>query len=259
VAGLIETTAHVRGFPVDLVRSARTTGRPIVLLHGCGGSHRSLLPLAEALADLDVLLPALPGRAGSSGPPLSSVEDMAAWVIELVASTSASSFAVGGHSLGGAIALEVALRTKVDGVILLASGARLRVHPDTIAAMRRATETGVLADVSRTFHPETSPDVLAREAEARARTSPETTLSDWLACDGFDRLTEVSRIAAPVLAIAGADDPLTPPKYARFVAERVGRGSAAIVEGASHMLPVERPSEVASHVRAFVARELTAR
>ena len=80
------------------------------------------------------------------------------------------------------------------------------------------------------------------------------TLRDFRACDAFDASERLAALPVPLLAIAGASDALTPPKFAHFLADRVPVGSARIVDGAGHFAMVERPEETSALIRAFVAR-----
>lgn len=255
MAWLSERQVEVGGRRVALLRGGE--GAPLVLLHGAGCNHRSLAPLGEALRAADVILPSLPGRAGSDGPPLATVEAMAAWVDALTRALGVERFFLAGHSLGGATAMELALGSeRVLGVALVATGARLRVHPATLAAIEEAAARGEVVEVPAAYHPQTPASARRREAEAKALTPPASALADWRAVHAFDRLGDVERIAAAALVLGGEDDPLTPPRYARYLAERIPGGRLALVAGASHMLPIERPDEVARLLDAFLGARL---
>ena len=69
------------------------------------------------------------------------------------------------------------------------------------------------------------------------------TIRDFRACDAFNASERLADLPVPLLAIVGASDALTPPKFAQFLADRVPEGSARIVEGAGHFAMVERPEE----------------
>jgi 3-oxoadipate enol-lactonase len=80
-----------------------------------------------------------------------------------------------------------------------------------------------------------------------------TSLADWLAADAFDRLHALDTIDAPTLILAGADDPLTPPKYAQHLAAKLRGARVELVPGAGHMLPLDQAERIAPRVRDFVA------
>jgi pyruvate dehydrogenase E2 component (dihydrolipoamide acetyltransferase) len=90
---------------------------PLVLLHGFGTDHRSWKPLVEALPDkVSVLAFDLPGHGRSRHCSAISVGDMAEQLLQRLDQSGVGEFHLLGHSLGGAVGIELARR----------SGARLR-------------------------------------------------------------------------------------------------------------------------------------
>ena len=61
-----------------------------------------------------------------------------------------------------------------------------------------------------------------------------------LSHDSRDRL---SRITAPTRIIVGVEDTLTPPRYSRFLAERIPGADVTEVPNAAHLLSLETPDE----------------
>ncbi len=192
----------------------------IVLLHPAQGDHRAFDDVLPFLAGRDVVVPCLPGRPGSDGPHPVTAERAAAWVLACLAELGVARAVVAGHSVGGAIAIELALACARGGGValslvglgLVATGARLRVGPDIL----------------------------------RANEGDETALADWRMCDGFDRLADIGAIHVPTVVVSGSDDPLTPPKYAAFLRDRIAGARLVSLDGAGHYLPSERPADVAA-------------
>jgi pimeloyl-ACP methyl ester carboxylesterase len=56
-------------------------------------------------------------------------------------------------------------------------------------------------------------------------------------------LRALDALDVPVTVIAGERDRLTHPRYAKEIARRLG-AELHVLEGAGHMLPLERPDEV---------------
>ncbi|MBX5465502.1 MAG: alpha/beta fold hydrolase, partial [Clostridia bacterium] len=75
---------------------------------------------------------------------------------------------------------------------------------------------------------------------------------DLLACDRFDRRAEVAAIRLPTLVLQGGEDPLTPPRYGRFLAETIPGARLELVEGAGHFLQLEAPEACARAILAAV-------
>jgi pimeloyl-ACP methyl ester carboxylesterase len=226
-------------------------GPPLLLIHGAGANAAVWDPLARELSSFDVVAPHLPGRCGSEGPPLDRAEDAAAWIDALLRELGCADVIALGHSWGGAIALELALGSpNVRGAVLIASGARLRVHPSIFEGAQRAIESGEPMSVAFAF---VSPENAAAYDLAASSTPPIATLADWRGCDAFDRMDALERVRVPVLVATGAADVLTPPKYQRFLAERLPRAQLALIEGAGHMLPWEQPAAFTHLVRAWAS------
>ncbi len=77
-------------------------------------------------------------------------------------------------------------------------------------------------------------------------------LNDLEACDRFDVIDRLSEIAMPTLAICGAEDLMTPPKYSRFLADRIAGARAQIIPGGTHMVFLEKPDEVNRSIQRFL-------
>jgi pimeloyl-ACP methyl ester carboxylesterase len=101
-------------------------GPPILLVHGLGGSALNWVAVAPALAGRSrVLVPDLPGHGGSDpAPGLSSLEPFADALAGLLEHEGAAPAPVVGHSLGGLVALRLAvLRPELVAGILLCAAA----------------------------------------------------------------------------------------------------------------------------------------
>lgn len=235
----------------------------VVLLHGAGGNRDSLAPLGDALADrgLAVVAVSMPGRPGSDPDPVDSIGAAAAWLAAVLHEVAPDGTVLLGHSMGGGIAIETALATpaRLDGLVLVATGARLRVHPDILAGAEAAVEAGDhLAEMSAAaLRPDGPPAARSHVLTVHALTPGPTALADWRATDAFDRLHDVGDLDLPVLAVAGEVDRLTPPKYAEHVAEHAPSVELVVIPGAGHWLPVEEAAPVADVVAAFVRRLAT--
>ena len=56
----------------------------------------------------------------------------------------------------------------------------------------------------------------------------------------------------PTLVIVGEADSLTPPDQARAMAQAVPGATLAVIAGAAHLPPMERPEEVTKRMREFI-------
>lgn len=245
--------ATVRGRPAEHLRR-EAEGPRLVLLHGAGANADVWEPLARRLDAFDLAIPSLPGRGGSAGPAFERADEAAGWLEEWLAELGGPPPIVLGHSYGGGVAIELALASeRVAGLVLVGTGAKLRVHPTILETAEQAARIGEPVPSRFAFSREADPAAIARYERAAGRTPPEAALADWRACDGFDRRADLPRIGAPALVVGGAADALTPPKYHRYLAEHLPRAQLELVPGAGHMLPWEQPEALARRLRTWAA------
>lgn len=74
-----------------------------------------------------------------------------------------------------------------------------------------------------------------------------------IALSKFDMSDELATISTPMLALAGAVDPVSPPEHARTVAAAVQHGQAAVLDNVAHQAPTEDPAGTADILRTFYA------
>ena len=237
-------------------------GPTLVLIHGAGANHHAFDDLTVCLGGREMIVPSLPGRCGSLGEPKKSAAELASWLRKLLRTIGVGRALILGHSLGGAVALEYALGQGVDGadvpelagLILVSTGARLRVSPAILDAVRAAAQANMPCELPQeAWSREFDPAVVAHFEAGRARTPSSVALIDWMAADAFDRMQDLGRIDCPTLIVAGTTDRLTPENYAQYLHANIRGAKLDALYGASHMCIAERPAEVARHVLDFSA------
>lgn len=224
----------------------------IVFIHGSGGTGRVWRYQTEHFpGSVAVTLPGHP-----DGDPCESIEEAKRWLrSELSGGVGTEALVLVGHSLGGAIALQYALdhRDEVAGIVLVGSGARLRVQPATLTALEKAVDhPDSFGKMFEDSFQKVSPE-FAKELQERSLTvGPAPFLADLRACDRFDVVDRLSEIGTPTLAIVGTEDVMTPPKYSTFLEERMPNASARIVDGGTHFVFAEYPDEVNQAIADFL-------
>ncbi|MCH7480900.1 MAG: alpha/beta fold hydrolase, partial [Chloroflexi bacterium] len=163
-----------------------------------------------------------------------------------------------GHSMGGAIALTLALDhgEHVLGLGLLGTGARLRVLPDILEklAVARTVEAGVEIIMARNFSPVTGAEIRTKIRAQIMATRPTVLHGDYVACDGFDVMARLKEIKVPVCVICGEDDALTPPKYSQYLAANISQAKLSMIPNAGHFALLEQAEFVAAEVETFLER-----
>ena len=76
---------------------------------------------------------------------------------------------------------------------------------------------------------------------------------DLSACNNLDLTQELGKINVPSLVICGAEDKMTPPDFSRQLVAGISGAMLEIIEGAGHMVMLERPAEFNMSLDKFAA------
>ncbi len=228
--------------------------RDLVLVHGAGGSHLDWPAPLRRLKGANVYALDLPGHGRSDGPGRSSIAAYRDFILAFLDARDLQTAVVVGHSMGGAIALDFALSypDRLAGLILVGTGARLRVAP--------AILTGILSDFEATidlvldyaYGPSASEQLKRLGRQRLLKTPPQVIHGDYAACDAFDVMGRLGEIRCPTLVIGGTADVLTPPKYSIYLRDHIAGAELVLVDAAGHMVMLEKPEVVAKAVSQFI-------
>ncbi len=227
---------------------------PLVLIHGSGGSHLDWPGSLRRMVGRRVLTLDLPGHGRSVLPGRDTVADYAADITGLFNALAIPNAIVAGHSLGGAIALQLAVSypKRIAGLILVGTGARLRVHPDILDhIIPDPMATGALI-VEWEYAADTPQTMKDRSREVLLGTDPRVVWGDYSACNRFDIIADLGRITAPALVIVGDQDRMTPVKYSEYLVKNLPNAKRVVIEKAGHMVALEQSEAVAQAVREWI-------
>ena len=273
--GFEERFAEVRGSRLRYLVCGE--GEPLVLVHGLGGAAANWLALAPLLLrGRRLLVPELPGHGGSE--PLPAAANLNAYadsLAEVAEREGLSPAAVVGHSLGGAIALRLAIR-RPDGVSRLVLAAAAGISSGTRSARYALTITGILKPGRRIAphrrlvarSPVLKSLVFGRWGAADPRALPAEVVEAFLSgparhTDTFsaakalmrdDPRADLDRVCCPSLVLWGARDNQLPIGDAFDYARRL-RGRLRVIADCGHLLIGERPDACADAINWFLAGE----
>ena len=271
--GFEERFAEVRGSRLRYLVCGE--GEPLVLVHGLGGAAANWLALAPLLLrGRRLLVPELPGHGGSE--PLPAAANLNAYadsLAEVVEREGLSPAAVVGHSLGGAIALRLAIR-RPDGVSRLVLAAAAGISSGTRSARYALTITGILKPGRRIAphrrlvarSPVLKSLVFGRWGAADPRALPAEVVEAFLsgparhtdtvsaakALMKDDPRADLDRVRCPSLVLWGARDNQLPIGDAFDYARRL-RGRLRVIADCGHLLIGERPDACADAIESFLA------
>ena len=258
------------------------TGPAVVLVHGQPGSGQDWAAVAGLLAgDHRVVAPDRPGWGSDPRPARGIAANADALEEALQAAGVPSPVTAVGHSLGGGVALQLAIRhpERVGALVLIGSVGvavalsgfdRLLTVPmlgDGIlragtASLRRALITMTRYSDS---HPgtrvasvvEAIPTVraaLGRDGGPALGRGRQSFLVEQraLLAETPELERALSRIGVPTVVVTGASDRVVPRSAARALAQAVPGAELVVLPG-GHLLPFERPQDIATVVSRYSA------
>ena len=234
--------------------NAGAANTPLVFVHGAGGSHLDWPPPLRRLADRRVIVPDLPGHGRSPGPGLTSVPAYAAALTRLLDALALPAVLIAGHSMGGAIAQQIAVDQpeRVAGLILLGTGSKLPVDPTLPERALADPEATARWVQDWAWYPTIPPEIKALGLERMLAVPPTVIQGDYAACQAFDLRNCLEQISAPTLVIGAQDDRMVPPKFSVTLAERIPQATLALLENAGHMFPQEQPDAVTTAITNWI-------
>jgi len=227
----------------------------ILFIHGAGESSLLWHAQVDGLkARANTVAVDLPGHGRSRGSAKQRVEDYAADLVDFITAIAAPNPIPCGLSMGGAIAQQLLLdhADRFRAGIIVSSGARLRVLPSLFDMIAQDFSAYVEMVDRLGFSEKTAAAVKQPFLEEHLKARPEVAGGDFKACDRFDVIARLASIRVPVLVISAADDKLTPPKYAEFLAQHIPASRRVHIPGAGHFVPIEKPQAVNAAIAEFL-------
>lgn len=228
----------------------------VIFIHGAGGNHLNWPPEVRRLPGQRIYAIDLPGHGKSTGIGRQSIADYARCVLDFMDDIKLRKAVFVGHSMGAAIALELALSysRRTLGIGLLSGGSRMRVSPDLLEKTSNpATFPLALQAINNCAF---SPSVDARLKESSLRHMAEIRSSvlhgDFVACDAFDVTSRIGRVKVPTLIVCGTDDKMTPLHHSQLLHQKVKNSLLHSIDGAGHMVMLENPLVVANVLKLFL-------
>ncbi len=270
---------RIKAYGIDTFFLEAGQGPAVVLLHGLGATNASMLPTMHDLAaDHRVIAPDLPGFGDSAKPVRAyHARFFARWLVSLLDELGIERAHLIGNSMGGRIAIEVALShpQRVDRLALFAPAVAFRklrqfvplvrvLRPELAAmpmAVPRSTVTGMLEQMfsrgdrlQQAWYQAATDEFLRVFSTRRGRiaffsAAREIYLDHPFGESGFwHRLRDLSR---PALFLWGDRDALVPARFARHVEAGVPAARSIVLPDCGHVPQFEHPAVTHQLVREF--------
>lgn len=240
-------------------------GPALVFLHAFAASSAAWTAVVEELEGEHLCVaPDLRGFGGSAAADAYDIARHAEDVLAVVEAHVDGPWLLAGHSMGGKIATAVASR-RPEGLAGLALFAPSPPTPEPIADNERAERLAALGDATAA-----RATLRAIAAGPIADEAGERFVADTLACSPSawawwldagsreDIADLVDRIAAPVVVMLGACDPVIPlDALETALLIRLPRAVLTLVPETGHLLPLERPFTCADALRRLARETLS--
>ena len=243
-------------------------GAPVLVLSNSLGTtqqlwERQLPALTERFR---VLTYDHPGHGSSSLPDEPcTVGRLARDLLALVDELEVGRFSLCGVSLGGMVGMTLALEApeRVERLVLACTSAYVGPPEGWSERARVARTEGMTAIVDavvgRWFTPELErdePETVARFHDMLAAIPAEGYARCCEALGAWDARDRIRAIAAPVLVVAGEDDPATPVEHAERLASAIAGSRLVLLERAAHLANVERADQFTEAVLEHLGQEV---
>ena len=227
---------------------------PLILIHGAGENHLVWPAGLRRMPDVPVYAIDLPGHGKSGGAGRNSVAEYATFMAQLLDALGIDRAVIVGHSMGGGIAQQFGLAypARAAALILIATGARLRVAPQILELTKSDLPAAAELIARHEWGPDAPEQMIRLGRQQLLANRPEVIHEDYVACNAFDLMDRLVDIRSPTLVIGGTADQMTPPQYATYLAEHIAGAQLSLIDGAGHMVMLEREEAVARAVEQFL-------
>jgi len=252
-------TVDIVGRPTVIMSGG--TGAPFLYLHSALGESVMWLPFYQAWAKrYRVLVPTHPGFGQSGGfDRIDTVEDMAFHYVELLDALGLDEVILGGVSLGGWIAAEIAVRWPERVKKLWLSGAPgLWVEDVPLGDLFRIAQSRTKLR-EMLFHDPQGP---MASLVIKDEPSEQEMLSTYQSMTVLARLIwerpydpklagRLHRVTRPVLLLWGDHDRLVPPAYGQAYKQHLPQAEMKLIPGCGHLAMFEKEKEFVEAVMKF--------
>lgn len=257
----------VDGYAVNYFHTGPTTlppvvpdvskGKLILYIHGAGSNGHfanKLLPiLSETHSPLSFDFPAHGRSSGIES--LGSISAYSDFTHDLWKTLGVRPAVLMGHSMGGTVAMDLALRhpDMVDGLILTCTAPKFNIPDDRIDVWAQVMKGRQPQPFTKDLcSPQTPQEIVQQGWMEQIKTDPRVRHFDLVACEKVNLTPKLGEISKPTLILAGKDDTGTPVAQSEEMRDKIPGARLTVVEGAGHWLPIEKPQEACDEVNAFL-------
>ena len=218
----------------------------LVFVHGSGSNSGVWsYQYGKLHRQFNIAVVNLPGHGGSGGKGERDIAAYANHVKDLLEVLGLTHPILIGHSMGAAVTLSFAAtyRQSVAAIVLAGGSATLPVNEDILNGLITNPDAALDLICKFSLAKENRPKLFDALRSSMASGGIDMMAGDMRACNQVDLNAELAKIEVPALVICGAQDKMTPPEASKALAAKIRNARLAIIEGAGHMVMMEKPDE----------------
>lgn len=220
----------------------------LLLIHGAGQSvatWKFQLELFTNHSSFNFIALDLPGHGRSEGQGYKSVEEYKNFVLDFINFLKLEDIVLVGHSMGGGVAMLLAIEVPelFKACVLVATGAKLSVAKQTLDAVKNDYQGFCEISPDRMFAEDAQQQLKQEFKQGLLEVGQEVCYWDLVACDKFDIMADVHRIALPTLIMSGEKDILTPVKYGELLHKKIYGSEFYEIKSSGHFIMQEKSQD----------------
>ncbi|MDE3268895.1 MAG: alpha/beta hydrolase [Pseudomonadota bacterium] len=230
---------------------------PLTLINGYARSMSDFRSLARSLQRAGIAVIMLDNRTTgkTTAPAPFTLPMLANDVVSVWDSLGISKAHVLGISMGGAIAMTVAVRhpQRVAKLVLVSSFSQrsYEAHTDTEEELEQV-RTRIINSVAPCFYQKNKPLMHALAKQAAAQICAGTHRPQTQALHNYNASQQLADVRCPTLIIHGDKDNIVPQQEAESLATSINAAKLVIIKEAGHMLLMEKHSALLAEVVNFI-------
>jgi pimeloyl-ACP methyl ester carboxylesterase len=228
---------------------------PIILIHGVGGTHLSWPAKIRRLPGYDVYAIDLPGHGKSKGTAAQTIQQYIPILINFLAGLGVYRAVFIGHSMGSAIAMQLALDEPdhTAGIGIIAGAASYHIGTGFLQEFRSALTLPVaLQKLKKQLSSTSAAQNVLEEKPLTESAHPSLWYTDWRACARFDIRDRLSQIKQPAFIAAGRLDQVVPFQSSAFLANQIPQAVLMDYKNSGHLLALEEPDQLSMDIQQFL-------
>ena len=228
----------------------------LVFIHGSGSDHSCWSHQYSSLhKQFNIVAVDLPGHGSSTGTGENDVDQYCLWIKKLLDALKLKNPVLVGHSLGAAMAMTFALRYPQDvaGIVPVGGGIKMPVNPDLLSGLKTNPALAIDLICKFSLAKENRAKLFDPLKESMSKANVDVLYGDLSACAKLDLTADIGKTNTPAQVICGMEDKMTPADFSRRIVAGINGAKLCLIEGAGHMVMLEKPAEVNMAVGKFAS------